>query len=185
MSVLPGTLLRMRATCSDTSRSSLSSSPKTLMASCERTPVTISSTRSEIGWDSTICTPGMEDRRWRMSSSISSWVRSDSGSSSTMGSDSLGPAGSAGDSPRPSLETTLSTPGTSATDFIAAISMRMDSSSEMLGTRLICGVSAPSFMVGMKDLPSSGNSPSEPSSSATATASVARLRAVARSSRRR
>ena len=180
MSVLPGTLLRMRATCSDTSRSSLSSSPKTLMASCERTPVTISSTRSEIGWDSTICTPGIEDRRWRMSSSISSWVRSDSGSSSTMGSDSLGPAGSAGDSPRPSLETTLSTPGTSATDFIAAIS-----SSEMLGTRLICGVSAPSFMVGMKDLPSSGNSPSEPSSSATATASVARLRAVARSSRRR
>ncbi len=120
-----------------------------------------------------------------MSSSISSWVRSDSGSSSTMGSDSLGPAGSAGDSPRPSLETTLSTPGTSATAFIAAISMRMDSSSEMLGTRLICGVSAPSFMVGMKDLPSSGNSPSEPSSSATATASVARLRAVARSSRRR
>ena len=32
-----------------------------------------------------------------------------------------------------------------ATDFMAAISRRMDSSSEMLGTRLICGVSAPSF----------------------------------------
>ena len=82
----------------------------------------------------------------------------------------------------------MSTSGTLylvATAFIAAISMRMDSSSEMLGTRLICGVSAPSFMVGMKDLPRNGNRPSDPISKATATASVRRLRAVAPSSKRR
>ena len=185
MSRLPGTLLRMRATFSDRVLSSPSSSPKILMATCERTPVTISSTRSEMGCDSTICTPGMVDKRWRMSSSISSWLRSDFGSSNTIGSDSLGPAGSAGDSPRPSLDTTMRTPGTSAMVFMAAISMRMDSSKEMLGTRLICGVSAPSFMVGMKDLPSKGNSAKEPTSSATATPKVSRLCAVAASSKRR
>ena len=79
----------------------------------------------------------------------------------------------------------MRTPGTSAMVFMADISMRIDSSSEMLGTRLICGVSAPSFMVGMKDLPSKGNRAIEPSSKPTATPSVRRLRAVARSSRRR
>ena len=102
-----------------------------------------------------------------------------------MGSDSLGPAGSAGDSPRPSLDTTMRTPGTWAMVRMAPISMRIDSSSEMLGTRLICGVSAPSFMVGMKDLPSQGNSATEPSSNSTATQRVARWRLKARSSKRR
>ena len=79
----------------------------------------------------------------------------------------------------------MRTPGTSAMVFMAAISMRMDSSSEMLGTRLICGVSAPSFMVGMNDLPSKGNSAKEPSNSATATPRVRRFLWVAASSRRR
>jgi len=79
----------------------------------------------------------------------------------------------------------MRTPGTWATVFMASISMRMDSSSEMLGTRLICGVSAPSFMTGMKDLPSSGNSASDPSKTPTATARVPRWRKVARSSRAR
>ena len=69
----------------------------------------------------------------------------------------------------------MRTPATSAIDFMAAISMRMDSSNEMLGTRLICGVRAPSFIVGMNDLPSSGNSAKEPNNSATDTPNVSLL----------
>ena len=107
MSRAPRVDLTIRATCSDNLRNSSRSSPKILTATCERTPVTISSTRCSIGCDSTIFTPGSTASALRISSSISCWVRPDpSRSSAAMGSDSFCDAGSAGDSPRPSLDTT-------------------------------------------------------------------------------
>ena len=178
----PETFLSMRAICSEMRRSSGRSSPNILTAIWERTPVTISSTRSAMGCDKTICTPGSAPSRLRISSSISSWERPESGSSSTIGEDSFGPDGSAGDSPRPTLDTTDFTPRISDIHFIASISIRNDSSSEVLGTRIICGVSAPSFIVGMKDFPSSGNSANEIIKSAAAIAIVERRLDMAASS---
>ncbi len=90
----------------------------------------------------------------------------------TIGSDSLGAAGSAGDSPRPIFDTTLATPGIAATNFIASISISIDSSNEIEGTRIITGVSAPSFSVGIKDLPKKGNNAKDVPNKATATMMV-------------
>ena len=162
------------------------SSPKIFTAMSARTPVTISSTRSEMGWAMTICTPGSTASFSRILSAMVSWVQpsghSSRGLSETMGVDSFCACGSAGDSPRPTPETAERTPGTSITSFMASISMRMDSSSEMLGTRLMPGTSEPSFISGMKALPRKGiRAPVVPSSS-TAAATVPRALPMARCS---
>ena len=73
-----------------------------------------------------------------------------------MGSDSFGCPGSAGDSPRPSRDTAVATPGTSMIRFMASNSIFTDSSREMLGARTITGVTEPSCMIGINDLPNSG-----------------------------
>ena len=64
------------------------------------------------------------------------------------GVDSFGPCGSAGDSPRPTPDTADLTPGTCMTRRMASISILIDSSSEMLGTRLMPGTTEPSFISG-------------------------------------
>ncbi len=157
-SLAPGVDLIMRATCSDSLRNSSRSSPKILTATCERTPVTISSTRCAIGCDMTILTPGITVSALRISSSIACWVRPDpSKSRSTIGSDSFCEAGSAGDSPRPSFETTDLTPGMAAISFMASASNLIDCSTEMEGARMLTGVTEPSFIIGINDLPRSGN----------------------------
>ena len=90
-----------------------------------------------------------------------------------MGSDSFCDAGSAGDSPRPSLDTTFVTPGTAAISFAASISSLIDSSIEIDGTRMITGVTAPSRMIGMNDLPNNGYKPTASKREATDTSAVA------------
>jgi hypothetical protein len=74
----------------------------------------------------------------------------------TIGVDSLTLCGSAGDSPRPNPEMADFTPGTVMINFIACISILMDSFSEMLGTRLMPGTTEPSFISGMKAVPKNG-----------------------------
>src|SRR5690242_11463320 len=70
---------------------------------------------------------------------------------------SLGPAGSAGDSPRPSRDTTFLTSGAPLMIFIARISIFRDSSSEMFGTRSMFGEMEPSAISGIKEVPRKGN----------------------------
>ena len=65
---------------------------------------------------------------------------------------------------------------------IASISIRIDSSSEMFGTRLMPGTSEPSFISGMKAVPSSGSSDSEAASATTEARIVVRALATARRS---
>ena len=110
--------------------------------------MTISSTRSEIGCAMTSWTPG---RIFSFSHDLvgdvvlgpaAAAIRS-RGMSETIGSASFGPAGSAGDSPRPRRDTAIFTPGTSSTRRIASFSILMDSSSEMFGTRSIAARSNP------------------------------------------
>ena len=126
------------------------------MATCERTPETISSTRAAIGWEIDSSTPGKVFNFSRIWFAISSWLksRSPNGLSVTIGSDSKGWPGSAGDSPRPKRETTRSTPGTVMMRFIASNSSLMDSSKEILGDLAIKGVIEPSCITGINDLPS-------------------------------
>ena len=175
----PGTVLTICATCSDKRFNSFRSSPKILIANCERTPVSISSTRCAMGWFITTCTPGMCANDFRISSSISTCLRLVSGSSETIGLDSFGPDGSAGDSPRPRTETADRTPGIAATTFIASTSIFIASSSEILGMRMIEGVIEPSFMIGMKLLPRRGNSANETNRRITAAETVFFCEAIA------
>jgi len=102
-----------------------------------------------------------------------------------MGVDSFWPCGSAGLSPRPTPDTTDFTPGTDSTSLLAAISSLMDSSSEMLGTRSSAGTIEPSFISGMKDVPSSGTIARVAPNAATAPITVLRLLASAQRSMRR
>ncbi len=97
------------------------------------------------------------------------------GFSVTIGSASFGPAGSAGDSPRPIRDTAILTPGISIILRIASCSMRTDSSSEMLGARMMFGDTDPSFISGMKDVPRNGKRASVPRNNATERATVVRL----------
>ncbi len=168
----PRTPAAMRAISSAFAFSVARSSPKIFTAMSARTPVTISSTRSEIGCAITSCTPGMTFSFSRIASAMSSWVQpsghSPRGLRLTIGSASFGPAGSAGLSPRPIRDTTVLTPGTSSTSRIASISSAIDSSSEMLGTRSIAGEIEPSFISGMNAVPRNGNTASVARKSATA-----------------
>ena len=179
MSVAPGTPAATRAISSAFCLSRARSSPKTLTATSERTPVTISSTRSEIGWAITTWAPGSTLSFSRMASVMSSWVQpaghSSRGLRLTMGVDSFWPWGSAGDSPRPTPEIADFTPGTSITSFIACISILIDSSREMLGTRLMPGTTEPSFISGMKAVPRKGNIPRVATSSTALPATTLRL----------
>ena len=82
-----------------------------MTATSARTPETISSTRSLMGCDITRLMPGSAASRSRICSAIPSCVmprgRSSNGVSEASTSASLGPAGSAGDSPRPNRDTTF------------------------------------------------------------------------------
>ena len=142
------------------------SSPNNLIATSERTPVTISSTRSEIGWAITICTPGKVLTLSRIASAMSSCVHplghSSRGLRLTIGVDSFWLCESAGLSPRPTPEKADFTPGTCITIRIASISSLMDSSSEILGTRFMPGTIEPSFISGMNAVPSKGNNSKAP-----------------------
>ena len=90
----------------------------------------------------------------------------------TIGSDSFGPDGSAGDSPRPSFDTANRTPGIGLISCKALVSICTDSSIEILGARMICGTIEPSFMVGIKLLPKNGTSIKEIKSVTTAAMTV-------------
>ena len=58
------------------------------------------------------------------------------------------------------LDTTLVTPGTAAISFIASISSSIGFfGREIEGTRMITGLTAPSLMIGIKDLPRNGYKP--------------------------
>ncbi len=120
---------------------------------------------------------------------MSSWVQPfghwSRGLSETIGVDSFWPCGSAGDSPRPTPDTADLTPGTCITRRIASISMRTDSSSEMLGARLMPGTIEPSFISGMNAVPRKGISAPVAKNTATATATVLRPLFRLSSSRRR
>jgi hypothetical protein len=59
----------------------------------------------------------------------------------------------------PDTETADLTPGTCMTRRIASISILIDSSSEMFGTRLMPGTTEPSFISGMKAVPRKGSTP--------------------------
>jgi hypothetical protein len=107
------------------------------------------------------------------------------GSRLTTGPDSFMPAGSAGLSPRPSVDTTIFTPGTSDTSFIASNSVRTDSSSETEGTRMICGVTDPSCITGTNAVPRKGNAAPAATSRATAIATTVFSWPTDQSSRRR
>lgn len=156
---------------SPTRFSSSRSSPKILIATCERTPVTISSTRCAMGWCMIRLMPGRSLSFSRICSSNVACVQpsgqSARGLSDTTGSDSVCGAGSAGDSPRPTLLTTIATPGTVMIRFEASISSLNTSSNDMFGARVMAGVIEFSFSVGMNDLPSSGKRHTDPTSSAT------------------
>jgi len=132
-----------------------------LIASCVRTPVTISSTRCAIGWLIATLMFGMSFSFSRIAFSMSVCVQPSGhslrGLRLTTGSESFCACGSAGDSPRPSFDTTPSTPGTVMIRFMASNSSRSVSLNDMFGTREIAGVIEPSCSVGMNDFPRNGN----------------------------
>ena len=74
------------------------------------------------------------------------------------------------------------TPGTDRIRFIASISIWIDSSSAMLGTRTMLGTSEPSFISGIKEVPNHGISAKAPPNSASARNKVLRVLASAHES---
>ena len=172
-SLAPAVAMSWAAISSPRRRNWLRSSPKILTATCDRTPETISSTRAAIGWLMAISTPGKNFNLSRISSAMRSWVMPSRhwsrGLRLTMGSDSCGWPGSDADSPRPSRETTVCTSGTFLMAAMAWVSIWIDSSIEILGTRTITGVIEPSCMVGMKAVPKKGTQAKLPNKARTAT----------------
>jgi hypothetical protein len=71
-------------------------------------------------------------------------------------------------------ETAIRTPGTCIIRFMASCSIRTDSSSEMLGTRMMFGETEPSFISGMKAVPRKGTRASVPAKSPTVITTVLR-----------
>ncbi len=124
-----------------------------------------------------------------MALAISSWVQPSGHSSRSfrlaIGVDSFWPCGSAGLSPRPTPDTTDFTPGTDNTSLLASISSLTDSSSEMLGTRSSAGTIEPSFISGIKEVPSSGTMATVAMNATTAPITVLRLLSSAQWSMRR
>ena len=100
--------------------------------------------------------------------------RSSNGVSDAITSASFGPAGSAGDSPRPTRDTTFSTPRTCSICCCIDRSMLNDSASEMFGTRSALGDSVPSAISGINDVPSSGTSASDTTNKPATISTLAR-----------
>jgi len=83
------------------------------------------------------------------------------------------------------VDTAIFTPGTCDTSFIASNSVRSDSSRDTEGTRMICGVTAPSCITGTKAVPRNGNAAPAAASSPIAIATTDFSCATDQSSRRR
>ena len=74
------------------------------------------------------------------------------------------------------------TPGTVMTNFMACISILIDSASEILGTRLIPGTMEPSFISGINAVPRNGRTATVKTNDAKEICTVRLGEAIAKSS---